>query len=61
MSSSEIKGRDFEVALEYFRARHHAIVVAVMRGGKAHVNPDVGFALAEGDELVVIALDEPRI
>lgn len=30
-------------------------------GGKAHVNPDVGFALAEGDELVVIALDEPQL
>ena len=47
--------------MEYFRARHHAIVVAVIRGGKAHVNPDVGFALAEGDELVVIALDEPQL
>ena len=32
-----------------------------MRGDKAHVNPEVGFQLEAGDELVVIALDEPQI
>jgi voltage-gated potassium channel len=58
---AELGGKDFEAALEYFRARHHAIVVAVMRGGKAHVNPEVGLRLEAGDELVVIALDEPQL
>jgi voltage-gated potassium channel len=58
---AELGGKDFEAALEYFRARHHAVVVAVMRGGKAHVNPEVGLRLEAGDELVVIALDEPQL
>jgi len=32
-----------------------------MRAGTALVNPDVGFKLEEGDELAVIALDEPKV
>jgi voltage-gated potassium channel len=58
---AELRDRDFEAALDYFRARHRAVAVAVMRGERAHVNPEVGFALSDGDELVVIALDEPKI
>jgi voltage-gated potassium channel len=58
---AEVAAKDFEAALDYFRARHRAIVVAVMRGDRAHVNPDVGFPLEAGDEVAVIALDEPKI
>jgi hypothetical protein len=61
LSSAEIKGRDFEAALDYFRAKHRAIVVAVLRDEKAHVNPEVGLRLEAGDDLAVIALDEPQI
>ncbi|HUV86435.1 MAG TPA: hypothetical protein VMX79_04925 [bacterium] len=31
------------------------------REEKAHVNPDIGFRLEAGDELAVIALDEPQL
>lgn len=58
---AEVAGKDFEAALAHFRAQHRAIVVAVMRAGTALVNPDVGFKLEEGDELAVIALDEPKV
>jgi voltage-gated potassium channel len=58
---AEVRGRDFEAALDYFRREHRAVVIAVVRDEKAYVNPEVGFALSEGDELVVIALDEPKI
>lgn len=61
LSSAEIKGWDFEIALDYFRAKHRAIVIAVMRGNKALVNPEVGLRLEAGDELAVIALDEPTL
>ncbi len=61
MSSAEIKGRDFEAAFAHFREKRRAIVVAVLRGDKALVNPEVGLRLEAGDELVVIALDEPQI
>jgi Trk K+ transport system NAD-binding subunit len=61
LSSAEIKGRDFEAALDYFRREHRAIVVAVLRGDKALVNPEVGLRLEAGDELAVIALDEPTL
>lgn len=61
MSSAEIKGRDFEAALDYFRREHRAIVIAVMPGDKALVNPEVGLRLEAGDDLAVIAVDEPRI
>jgi hypothetical protein len=61
LSSAEIKGRDFEAALAYFRAKHRAIVVAVIWDEKAHVNPEVGLRLEAGDELAVIALEEPQM
>jgi voltage-gated potassium channel len=57
---AEVRGLDFEAALDYFRQKHRAIVIAVMRGEKSFVNPEVGFPLEEGDELAVIALDEPK-
>jgi voltage-gated potassium channel len=57
----EIRGQDFEIALDYFRREHRALVIAVLREEKAYVNPEVGFLLEEGDELAVIALDEPKI
>jgi voltage-gated potassium channel len=58
---AEVEGKDFEAALAHFRAKHRAIVVAVLRGDKALVNPEVGLGLEAGDELAVIALDEPQI
>jgi voltage-gated potassium channel len=58
---ADVRGRDFEAALDYFRREHRAVVIAVVRDEVAHVNPEVGFALADGDELVVIALDEPKV
>jgi K+/H+ antiporter YhaU regulatory subunit KhtT len=61
LSSAEIKGRDFEAALAHFREKHRAIVVAVLRGDKVLVNPEVGLRLEAGDALAVIALDEPQI
>jgi len=61
LSSAEIKGRDFEAALDYFRREHRAIVIAVMPGDKALVNPEVGLRLEAGDDLAVIAVDEPKI
>jgi len=50
---------DFEVVSTYFRQRHRAIPVAVMRKGEAIVNPEVGFQTELGDELVVIASEIP--
>ncbi|MGD8719670.1 MAG: NAD-binding protein [Candidatus Zixiibacteriota bacterium] len=58
---AEVRGKDFEAALDYFRREHRSIVIAVMRGDKALVNPEVGFALEDGDELAIIALDDPEI
>ncbi len=58
---AEAAGKDFEAVLNYFRAKHRAIVVAVVRGDKAHVNPDIGFPVEAGDELAVIAVDEPKL
>lgn len=58
---AEIQGQDFEIALDYFRREHRSILIAVVREEKAHVNPEVGFQLQEGDELAIIALDEPKI
>jgi len=58
---AEIRGQDFEIALDYFRREHRAIVVAVIRGAQTFVNPEVGFKLEEGDDLAIIALDEPEI
>ncbi|UCH79116.1 MAG: potassium channel protein, partial [Candidatus Coatesbacteria bacterium] len=57
----EIRGQDFEIALDYFRRQYRALVIAVLREEEAHVNPEVGFQLQEGDELAIIALDEPKI
>jgi len=56
-----LAGVTFDDALGYFREKCHALPVAVMRGGEAVVNPAVGFALAAGDELFVIATEEPRL
>jgi voltage-gated potassium channel len=56
----EVAGKDFEAALDYLRAKHRAILVAVLRGDEALVNPEVGLGLEADDELVVIALDEPK-
>jgi K+/H+ antiporter YhaU regulatory subunit KhtT len=61
LSSAEIKSRDLEAALAHCRAKHRAIVVAVLRGDKVLVNPEVGLRLEAGDALAVIALDEPQI
>jgi voltage-gated potassium channel len=57
----EVAGKDFEAALAYFREKHRAIVVAVLRGDEALVNPEVGLGLEAGDDLAVIALDEPQL
>ena len=61
LSSAEIKGRGFEAALAYYREKYRAIVVVVLRGDKALVNPEVGLPLEAGDELVVIARKKPQI
>lgn len=37
------------------RADHHATLLAVSRGGEAHVNPPSGFLLESGDDAVVVA------
>ena len=37
------------------RSEHHATLLAVSRGGHAHVNVPDGFKLEEGDDLVVVA------
>jgi voltage-gated potassium channel len=57
----ELAGKDFEAALDYFREKHRAIVVAVLRNREVLVNPELGFNLEEGDELAVIARHEPRV
>ena len=55
------RGADFDAASLYLRRNHRAIPVAVFRGGEAIVDPEVGFKLAEGDELAVIALEPPKV
>ena len=56
-----LEGRTFEDALTHFRFVARAIPVAVMREGRAVVNPEVGYRLLAGDELVVIAQERPRL
>lgn len=56
-----LTGKTFDDAVAHLRAVARAIPVAVARGGRTHVNPEVGFILAAGDELVVIAQDAPRL
>ena len=37
------------------RREHRATLLAVSRNGSAHVNPPADFALASGDDAVVVA------
>lgn len=38
------------------RREHHATLLAVVRGGRTHTNPDAAFRLEEGDQAVVVAV-----
>jgi voltage-gated potassium channel len=37
------------------RSNHRATLLAVNRAGAAHTNPEAGFVLERGDDLVVVA------
>jgi voltage-gated potassium channel len=51
-----LTGVDVDEASIRLRAEHRATLLAVTRGETTHTNPEPGFRLDEGDELVVVAV-----
>jgi len=54
-------GKEFDETIPFFRSNVRAIPIGVMRQEKPFLNPEVGFKLQEKDDLVVIALDQPKL
>jgi len=51
----EYLGLSVDQLSERMRADHSATLLAVSRGGSAHINPDPDFRLQHGDDAVVVA------
>lgn len=51
----EYVGLSVDQLSERMRADHSATLLAVSRNGHAHINPEPGFLLNEGDDAVVVA------
>jgi voltage-gated potassium channel len=54
-------GKEFDETIPFFRSNVRAIPIGIMREEKPYLNPEVGFKLQEKDDLVVIALDQPKL
>ena len=48
-------GQTIDMVSSYMRSNHHATLLAVSRDGVTHTNPNPGFQLADGDDLIVLA------
>jgi voltage-gated potassium channel len=51
-----LAGADVDAAAARLRAEHRATLLAVTRDGTTHTNPESGFRIEEGDELVVVSV-----
>ena len=54
-------GHRFSDAIRIMKSKYDAIVLAVQRGDQFFTNPEEGFELQEGDDLIVIARHRPQV
>ena len=54
-SKAEYLGLTVDELSATMRAKHRATVLAVNRNGTSNTNPDAGFRVEAGDDLVVVA------